>query len=157
MNATIETPTLPEAVKRRRGRPMLPMAAVKAVTNLREKAILDAIDEGRLFWVWNVSLDPKTSHCRELRFLSEEVGEFATGMSVKRDLDIVVGLLLPHIEPMVGLVEVRDAFNISDAHALSLGERHQLDICRKGRRGHGGQTLFTRQSIFRFLKVRLVS
>lgn len=136
---------------------MLPIRGVIALANRTEAEILPAVDEGRIKWVFDVALDPEQSRRRELRFLAESVADFIQGRESGLELEDVYQLLIPHSEPLLTTPEISHCLNVHEDMPLRLGEARALRICRAGRTGPGGETLFSRESFENFLKDRLVS
>jgi hypothetical protein len=156
MNAIAESVSAATAPPRRRTKPLLPLRAVAALTDKSKNQVLELIEEGSLPWCWDVALNRKDGHKRELRILPACVADYLRGRVCGLEWAEVRRLLLPDGEPMLVATDISRLLNVSGTHTSHLIKRKLLTACSAWRRGPGGSARVTADSFIGFLKARRV-
>ena len=151
---TVSTPVTPTPALRRRSKPLLPVRGVVSIIDKNEDQVLALIEEGKLAWAWDVALDPKRGHSKELRILPACVADYLRGQESSLEWADVLRSLLPHDEPVILSRDIIRVLNISSTHLYNFVRRKQMLPCSTWRTGKGGCARFLAKSFVAFLKSR---
>jgi hypothetical protein len=156
MKAAAEpVPVSPAAmVSRARSKPLLPVRGVMSLIDQNEDQVLRLIEDGQLAWAFDMSLDTKRGHSKELRILPAAVLEYMRGRTCSLEWPAVLSLLLPPDEPIILGTEITRVINCCSTHIYALARRKLITPCSSWRRGRGGSARFVAKSFVDFLKSR---
>ena len=148
----------PLAARPWRLRPLWKISTVEECLNLDRRAVMQRVEDGRLFWVFRLS--GVHTRRRELRCLAACVMELQglpTGLpkpTSALSFAEVVELVLPHHRPELRGVELQRVFSCKPDLIRQLGTRRALNIAVRGngKTGPNASHKFTRASVVRFLE-----
>jgi hypothetical protein len=118
-----------------------------------EDQVLRLVEDGSLLWGWNVALDPKRGHNKELRILPAAVADYMQGRTCALQWPDVFGLLLPD-DPTITSLYIYRILNMSGDHLYNLVRRKQLIPCSTWGRGPRGKARFAPKRFIEFLQKR---
>src|ERR1035437_3554354 len=101
MNAVAEPVSPPVTMPRQRSKPLMPVRGVMSLVERNEDQVLALIEDGSLAWAFDVALDPKRGHSKELRILPRCVADYLRGQTCSLEWAEVLRMLLPHDEPVI--------------------------------------------------------
>ena len=153
MDTATQPVSTPEAAPRQRSKPLLPVRGVVSLVDRNEAQVLAMIEEGSLLWAFDVALDPKSGHCRELRVLPAAVAAYLRGEACSFDWPDVFSLLVTD-SPTVLAREVSHVLNVSSTHVYNLIGRKALVSCSRQKTGPFGSARIPTDSFAQFLKNR---
>jgi hypothetical protein len=155
MNVAAE-PASPSATmcRQRRGRPLLPVRGVCSLIDQDENQTLRLIEEGKIAWCWDLTLDPARARAKELRVLPAAVADYMRGQTCSLKWPDVLALVVPQDGPHVSSIQIMRALNVSGEHVYNLVRRKVLVPCSTWRRGWGGAARFETKSFVEFLQSR---
>lgn len=119
-----------------------------------EDQVLRMVQDGSLAWAFNVASFPQRGQSMELRILPACVADYLRGQTCSLEWTDVLGLLLPHDDPLILAKDITRVLNVSSTHLYHLVRRKVLTPCSAWRRGPGGCARFRRNSFVQFLKDR---
>ena len=137
----------------RLGPPLMPVRGAMSLLDLSEKSLLDAIEDGRVFWVFNVAMDPAVSWRKELRILPQSAADFQTGVASRLTFEDVINLLVPGNDMLIA-PDIQRALNVTESHVYRLFLQGRMKACTSWRRGPGGSARVARSQFVQFLKAR---
>ena len=147
-------PVAPVApVTRQKSKPLLPVRGVCSLIEKNEDQVLKLIQDGSIAWAWNVAVNRKRGHSRELRVLPAAVADFMHGRPCKLTFADVFSLLLPD-GPIVTSLEIYQMLNVSGSHLYNLVRAKQIVPCSTWRRGPKGKAQFAVVRFIEFLQAR---
>jgi predicted DNA-binding transcriptional regulator AlpA len=129
---------------------------VKSVLGLSTDDIHERIEDGRLFWVWDISVGHHQN--RELRFWAREIVTFSLHQApgslrvpvLTQALDAIIG----HSRPRLRTREIADLLHISRPTIMRLiGQGHLIPV---GQITHPNTIWISRDSLIQFLTNRLL-
>ena len=85
-----------------------------------EDQVLRMVEEGKLAWAWDVTLDPKRARSKELRILPACVADYLRGQACQLEWDDVLRLLLPGGQPVLLTTDIIRVLNVSSTHVYHL-------------------------------------
>jgi hypothetical protein len=111
------------------------------------------VEEGQLDWAWDVALDPKRGHTKELRILPACVAAYLKGRPYELNWADVLGMMLPEA-PTILASEITRMLNVSSDHTYRLIDGKHIVACPTRRRGPGGSARVPTKSFTQFLQQR---
>ena len=153
MNDVAEPVSPPATMPRQRSKPLLPVRGVVSILDRNEDQVLALIEDGSLAWAWDVALNPRSSHSRELRVLPAAVAAYLRGDAGSFDWPDVFSLLVPNT-PTVLAREVSRVLNVSSTHVYALIRGRRLASCSAPKTGPLGSARIPTDSFAEFLKNR---
>ena len=142
------------APPQRRGKPLLPLRGVCSLVDRDEDQTLALIEEAKIAWAFDVSLDPKRASKKELRILPAAVADYLRGRDCSLTWQDVLDLMLAPNASAISTKALTDSLNVSNTHVLNLAKQKALRPCSPWRKGPGGSAHFQRQTVIDFLKER---
>jgi hypothetical protein len=112
------------------------------------------IDEGKLRWAWDISLERERTRRRLLRVLPVCVDEFLDGRECQLEFEDVAALLLPQSDRPLLAVDVYRALNVSETFLYMFIRRKELEAVSGWGQGRCGSAQVSRESVVRFLRRR---
>jgi hypothetical protein len=153
MNAAAESVSPPAPMPRQRSKPMFSVRGVCSLIDVNEDKVLKLIQDGSLAWAWNVAVNRKRGHNRELRVLPAAVADYMHGRPCKLTWADVFSLLLPD-GPIVTSLEIYRMLNVSGDHLYNLVRGKQIICCSTWGRGPKGKARFATVRFIEFLQAR---
>ena len=154
MNAVAEPVSPPVTMPRQRSKPLMPVRGVMSLVERNEDQVLALIEDGSLAWAFDVALDPKRGHSKELRILPRCVADYLRGQTCSLEWAEVLRMLLPHDEPVILSKDIMRVLNISSTHTYNLARRKVIASRWTWRSGPGGCARFAADSFVEFLQAR---
>jgi hypothetical protein len=140
-------------------RPLVDVKTAAAAMGTDEDGVLQAIEDGKIPWAFNVAL-PRTNR-RCLRILSKSLSEFLSGKEIlptgDRDFPVIFGLIFPLPIPTVKATVVRQRLLCSQFHVANLIRAGCFAVSKSCvRRGPGSSAEIERASVSKFLLSRRI-
>src|ERR1039457_4852842 len=120
MKAAAESVSQPATMPRQRSKPLLPVRGVMSFVEKTEDQVLQMVEDGKLAWAWDVTLDPKRARSKELRILPACVANCLRGQACQLEWDDVLRLLLPGDQPVLLATDIIHVLNVSSTHLYHL-------------------------------------
>src|ERR1017187_3769489 len=113
MNAIAEPVSPPATMPRQgRGKPLLPVRGVCSLIDRDENQTLRLIEEGRIAWCFDLTLDPTRARAKELRVLPAAVADYLRGQTCSLKWPDVLALVVPQDGPHVSSTQIMRALNV---------------------------------------------
>jgi hypothetical protein len=153
MSAVSESVSPPAPVPRQKSKPLLPVRGVCSLIEKNEDQVLKLIKDGGIAWAFNVAVNRRRGHNRELRVLPAAVADYMHERHCKLTFSDVFSLLLPD-GPTITSVEIYRVLNISGSHLYNLVRAKQIVPCSTWGRGPKGKARFAAVRFIQFLQQR---
>ena len=121
-------PASPSATmpRQRRGKPLLSVPCVRSLIDQGDRQTKRLIEEGKIAWCFDLTLDPTRARAKELRVLPAAVADYIRGQACSLKWPDVLALVMPHDGPQVSSTQIMRALNISGEHVYNLARRKVL-------------------------------
>jgi hypothetical protein len=140
--------------RQRRGKPLIPVPGVCSLIDQNGNQTRRLIEEGKIAWCFDLTLDPTRARAKELRVLPAAVADYMRGQTCSLKWPDVLALVVPDDGPQVSSTQIMRALNVSGEHVYNMVRRKVLVPCSTWHRGRGGAARFATKSFVEFLQTR---